>query len=202
MTLQSDAVNGLLGERHTACSASLDHDFCKVTLQEDARLARRHGRGIERHLDDFRLAVGVCREVHNLRPGLACRNVVFAVAGDGRHVEALDVVRSLLAGTIYHVINGTLVVTLIDAEPQHVLADKELVGHAHYLELSVLVEDDDVVNVGAVADILVLLQTGSDEAFVAVDVEFLVCFHHLGGLDGVEVAYFRHSRVFLAVFVF
>ena len=84
---------------------------------------------------------------------------------------------------------------------EHVLAHKELVGHADHLELAVAVEDDDVVDVGTVADILVLLQTRADEAVGAVDVEFLVCLGNLRGLDGVEVAYLRHSRMFLAVLV-
>ena len=84
---------------------------------------------------------------------------------------------------------------------ENVLAHKKLVGHADNLVLAVAVEDDDVVDVGAVADVLVLLQTRTDETVVAVDVELLVSLRHLRGLDGVEAAYLCQSRVVLAVFV-
>ena len=53
---------------------------------------------------------------------------------------------------------------------QDVLAHEELIGYAHHLHASVAVEDDDIVDVGAVADELVLLQSGADEALLAVDV--------------------------------
>ena len=82
---------------------------------------------------------------------------------------------------------------------QYVLAHEYLVGHAHHLILAVLVEHDDVVDVGAVAHELVFLQSGAYESLLPVDVKFLVGLHHLRGLDGVEVAYLGEPRVALSI---
>ena len=84
----------------------------------------------------------------------------------------------------------------------HVLAHEYLVGHAHHLIFTVAVEDDYVVDVGTVADKLVLLESRADEAFLAVDIELLVCLYHLGCLNGVEIAYLCEPRMVLAVLVF
>ena len=46
------------------------------------------------------------------------------------------------------------------------LAHENLFGHAHHLVGAVAIEEDDIVNVRAVADKFVLLQTGADEAFL------------------------------------
>ena len=201
VALQSDAVDRFLGQGDASCSTSLDHNVGEVTLEEDARLTRADGSSVQRYLNDFRLAIGVSREVHDLRAWLTCRHVILAVAGDSRHIEALDVVRAFLSRAIHHVVDGALVVALVDAKPQHVLAHKELLGHTYHLELSVAVEDDDIVDVGAVADVFVLLQTRADEALLTVDVELLVGLGHLRSLDGVEVAYLRQTRMVLAVLV-
>ena len=83
---------------------------------------------------------------------------------------------------------------------EDVLAHEYLVGHLGNLEFSILVEDDDVVEVGTVAYELVLLQSHSHETFLSVDVELLVCLYYLCHLDGIEVADFRLSRMQFSVF--
>ena len=84
---------------------------------------------------------------------------------------------------------------------QDVLAHKYLVGSTYHLVLSVLKEHYNVINIGAVAHKLVLLEAGSDESFLSVDVEFLVCLNHLRSLDGVEAAYLGAARMVLAILV-
>ena len=62
--------------------AALDGDLREILLQEDARLALGvHAGGVEGHLDDFGLAVGVGREVDDLRAGQSAGHVILAVAG-------------------------------------------------------------------------------------------------------------------------
>ena len=80
------------------------------------------------------------------------------------------------------------------------LAHERLVGDADDLVRAVAVEDDGVVDVGTVGDELVFLESGADESLVAVDVQFLVGFGHLGGDDGVEVPQFRAAGMLIAVF--
>ena len=129
------------------------------------------------------------------------RQVDLSVAGDGWNIEALDVARAVLSIAVHHIICRTRVVLLEHLQVQDVLAHEELIGHAHHLHASVAVEDDDIVDVGAVADELVLLQSGADEALLAVDVELLRGLDDLGGLDGVEVSNLGATRMVLTIFL-
>ena len=97
-------------------------------------------------------------------------HIVFPVASDGGDVESLDVVEARLSVAIDHIVDGTLVVLLEYIHVQHVLAHEELVRHTHHLVTSVLVEQDDIVDVRAIRHELVFLQTGADESFLAVDI--------------------------------
>ncbi len=153
----------------------------------------------QRHLDDFCLAVRVGCEVDDPASRGALGDVVELVACHDGYVESLDEVVALLAVAIYAVVDGSLVVLLEHLHVEDVLAHEYLVGHLGNLEFSVLVEDDDVVEVGAVAYELILLQSCTHETFLSVDVEFLVGLHHLGYLDGIEVSDFGPSRMQLAV---
>ena len=127
--------------------------------------------------------------------------VVLLVAGQRGHVETFHEVVALLAVTIHRIIDRARVALLEHGEIEHVLPHEDFFGDADHLVFTVLVEDDDIVEVGAVAHELVFLQARTDKAVGAVDIEFLVGFCHLRGLDGVEIAKFREARVVLAVFV-
>ena len=84
---------------------------------------------------------------------------------------------------------------------EDILAHKDLLGHTDYLVFSIFVENDDIVEIGTVADKLILLHARSDEAVLTVDVELFVGFHHLGSLNGVETFDFCETRMLLSVFV-
>ena len=201
MTLQADAMHGVAREQIALRTASLDADVGEIALQKDffAWVFRKENR-VERHLDDLGLAVRIGREIEHLRAWLALCGVHLAVARDARHVEALDEARAVFSVAIDEVVGRARVVFLEHLHVEHVFAYKQLVGHAHHLEFSVAVEDDDIVDVGAVAHEFVFLQTRSDEALLTVDVEFLVGLHHFRGHDGVEVADFSATRMRCAVF--
>ena len=200
--LQRDARHGILRQRVAACGSSLDGDVGERTFDEQFLVSTLGLQdGVERHLDGLGLAVRVGGEVEHFRSGLALRQVHFSVAGDGGHVETLDVVRSCLSVAIHHVVGCARVVLLEHLHVQDVLAYEQFLGHAHHLHLAVAIEDDDVVDVRAVAHELVLLQSRAYEAFLAVDVEFLRSLDHLCSLDAVEVANLRAPRVLLAIFL-
>ena len=163
-------------------------------------MRHEHG-GFERHLNHLGLAVGIGREVEDARAWGTHGEVYLAVAGDAGHVEALDVARAVLAVAVHHVIDGSLVAFLEHAKPQHVLTHEKFLGHTHHFELSVTIEDDDVVDVGAVAHKFVLLQARTDESLLAVNVELLVGLGHLRGFDGVEVLNLSEARMILAILV-
>ena len=85
-----------------------------------------------------------------------------------------------------------------------VLLHELLVGNLAEGVPSVLEEDDNLVYVGAVADVLrlfYLLGGGADEAFGTVDVELGVGGHHLGDLDVLEGCDLGPAGVQTAVFV-
>ena len=84
---------------------------------------------------------------------------------------------------------------------EDVLANEYLVGHLDDLILTVLVEDDDVVDVGAVAHVFVLLERSADESLLAVDIELLVGLDDGGCLDGVEVAYLGAAGMLVSILV-
>ena len=82
----------------------------------------------------------------------------------------------------------------------YVLSDKQFLCHARNLVSAVAVEDDDVVEVGAVAYELVFLQSCAYEAFLTVDVQLVVSLCHFSSHDCLEVSQFGQSLASLAVF--
>ena len=62
-------------------------------------------------------------------------------------------------------------------------------------------EDDDLVEGGTVAHELGILEPGTDEALLAVDVELRIQLGYLGGLDGAEAGDLGAPWVGLAVAV-
>ena len=82
-----------------------------------------------------------------------------------------------------------------------ILSDEDLVLNSYDLILSVLVEHDDVVEVGAVLHKLRLLQSIADETFFPVDIQLLVFLRNLCGDDGVEALYLRTPWVILSIFL-
>ena len=179
---------------------AVEHQFLQLWL------------GLQRHFYHLCLAVCVGCEVGYARLRVALCQVVLAVAIEGRYVESLDKGESRLAVLVAHIIYSTRVVFLKHRHVYYLrlallglralrFAHKHLVGHTCHLVGSVFIEDDDVVDVRAVAHKLVLLQPRSHESVGAVDIEFLVCFGHGGGLYGVEVAYFGQSRMLGSIFV-
>ena len=199
----SVALEGYLVYGH-ACqdvslgSAAFDGVVGEVLVHEDVLQTRVW---LECHLYHFRLAVGVGGEVYDAALRCAQREVVLLVAETTVDVEALDVVRASLSVAVDGVVCRAFVVAFPDADVHDVLAYVNLVRHLHHFVFAVAVEDDDIVDVGAVGYELRLLQSGADEAFLTVDVQFLVCLHHLCGVDGVEVTYLGESRVVFAVFL-
>ena len=209
VALQADALHVELREQVAHRGAALDHDFAEVLVEEDTL---ELGVGLQVDLDDLGLAVGVGGEVGHTAAGLALREVILTVARDAGDVEALDVEGTVAAVAIDGVVDGAGVVLLEDGDMDDLafallglralrLAHEDLLANADDLVGAVLVEDDDIVDVGAVADELILLQPSADEAFLAVDIELLVGFHNLRGLDAVEAANLGEARVVLAVFV-
>ena len=185
LLLEGDAVNLVLGHDVAACPLALDGEVGKVDvkLQHPQVLL-----GLEGYSQHLGLAVGVNGEPQHLRAWFASCHVIFLVARDACECKSLHVGGAASAVGVEHVVDGASVVALVHAHIHHVLSHIDLLGNLHNLVLTVLVEDDDVVDVAAVAHVLVLLECSANESLGAVDVEFLVGLGNLAGYDGVEVA--------------
>ena len=160
----------------------------------------------------FGLAVGIGREIGDATTGFALRHVVFAVVHDAGHVETLHIERGSLSVAIDHVVNRALVVLLEHRNMDDFrfsllgfgtfrLADENFIGHARHLVSSVAIEDNDIVQIGAVLHKLVLLQTRPHKAFGTIDIQFLIGLSHLGGHNRIEGANLRQARMFGSIFV-
>ena len=79
------------------------------------------------------------------------------------------------------------------------MPDEDLFAHPHHFVHAAAIEEDDVVDVRAIADELGLLQPCAHETLLAVDVELLVGLGHLGGLHAIEAADLRAPRLVGAV---
>ena len=192
-------MDSLLGKQITLGRASLDHYLREILVEENRTLL--HLCRIKCHLDNFSLAIGVGSEIHHPRARSALRQVVFAVAGYTGDIESLDEVEALLSVTIHHIVYGALVVLLEHTDVEDILANEYLVGHLDNLILTILIEDDDIVDIGAIAYIFVLLERSADESLLTVDIEFLVGLNDGSCLDGVEVAYLGATGMLMSILV-
>ena len=204
---ERDAQHVQAGEQIALRGTTLHRQLRETLVEEDAAQLRVR---LQRHFDHFGLAVRVRSEILNLRPLLTASEIVFAVVCDARHVEALDVVRPILAVAIHHIVDGSLVVFLEHGDVHDLgflllglrafgLTDVHFLRHTRHLVRSVAVEDDHIVDVRAVLHKLVLLQRSTHETVGAVHIEFLVRLHHFGRFDRVERANLSAAWVFVGI---
>ena len=177
VTLQTDAVNSVFGEQVTLRGATLDHHLREVLLDKYLLDLLRW---VECYLNHLGLAVRVGGEVHHAAAIGALCQVVLLVASHRGNVESLDEAGALLTIAVNGIVDGARVVLLEHVDIHDVLAHEEFLGYAYNLVFTVFVEDDDIVEIRAVTYKLVLLQSGTDKAIVAVDVQLLVGLGHLG----------------------
>ena len=154
------------------------------------------------HAQRLSLAVGVGGEPPYLSAFCALCHVVFLVARDAYHCETLHVDHATLAVLVDKIVDCALVVALEYVDIQYVLADVKFVCHFSHFVFTILVEDNHIVDVGAVAHKLVFLQSGANESVFAVDIQFLIGFGNARRLDIVETAYHGASWIMGTVFIF
>ena len=197
---QRDGLDLVLGEHISPGIAALNRQFGEVH-GEIVLLEVRSG--FELHAHFFRLSIGVGGEIYHLRVRFALSEVVLLVASHGCDKKAFPVVGpAFFAIAIYGVVDSALVVLLENSDMDDVGADKRLVRHLDNLVLAVLVEDDYIVQVGAVEQELFFFQAGADKALGAVDVQFLVRLDHRLHIDSGEVAHLGLAGVGGSVLVF
>ncbi len=198
LLLERDGLDLVLGQHIASCRATLNRQLAEILA--DLHLLEMQSR-LERHLDDFRLAVRVGRKIKHLRARLALRQVVILVTGHPHDIETLHIIDAALAVTIDDIIDRAVVVLLENGNMDDVRADKQLLRHTHNTVLAVAVEDNKIVDVGAIAQELILLQPRADKALLTIDIELLVRLDNRLDIDIGEIAHLSAARVFGAVLV-
>ena len=128
--------------------------------------------------------------------------VVFLIFGYAGDVEAFHEVDTLLTVPIDDVIDRAVIATLEDSDVENVRSDEQFLRYLHDLVFTVLMEDDDIVDIGTVEEELVFLKPRSDETFFPVDIEFLVVLHNGFDVDGAEVTHLGTAGIGFSVFLF
>ena len=157
-------------------------------------------RRFEHDANHFRFAIGVRSKVCYTATTLTLRQIILFVTRHTGDVEALHVIVTASSVAVDDVIDGASIVLLEDINMDDIGSDKNLLRHANNLVLAVTMEDDDIVQVGTIAQELILLQSGTDKAFLAVDIELLVGLNHGLDVDIGEVTHLRSTRIFISVF--
>ena len=95
-----------------------------------------------------------------------------------------------------------MVVLAEDVDMKDILADIDLVCYLDDLVFTILVEDDDIVDIRAVEEELVFLKGCADKAIFTVDIQLLVGLYDSLDIDVGEVANFSTAWVFGSVLLF
>ena len=155
MCFQLDAENLVLGQLIASCCPTLDFYLAEILLEDQLlQLLLR----LQSHFDNLSLTIAIGREPRHLRLRCTHREVILAVTGHTRHVESLDVGHTRLAVLVGGVIDGARIVLLEHRHMNHLhlallrlatfrLTNEHLFCHLDDLIRTILVEDDDVVDV-------------------------------------------------------
>jgi hypothetical protein len=103
---------------------------------------------------------------------------------------------------ISQVVNRALIILPEDIDVYHLFADKNFFGHFRDDHRAIFPEYDDIIDIGAIADKFVFLQTGACKTFNSVYIEFLIGsgYHH--GFYGVETPQFGPAIAPFTIFAF
>ena len=156
--------------------------------------------GFECHFDDLRFAIRIDGKIDDSGAGFALREIVFLIFRDAGDIESLHEIGALLAITIDDIIDSTIVAAFEDRDMEYIRPDEQLLRDLNNLIFTVLMEDDDIVDIRAIEEEFIFLESGTDESFRAVDIEFLIILHHCLDIDGAEVTHLGATRIRLAVF--
>lgn len=146
------------------------------------------GAWAEEHFYDLGLAVGIGTEVAKLG-ALGCASyVILSVASYASDAEALSKGNASLAIGINGIVDRAGIVLFEDSDMHDARADINLLINLLDDVATVGVEDNDVVEVGAIGHVIAFLEAEAHKTILTVDIEFLVALGHLGSLDIIERA--------------
>ena len=85
---------------------------------------------------------------------------------------------------------------------QDIGAYEQLIGYLNNLIFTILIEDNDIIDIRAVEEVFVFLKTRTNKTICAIDIEFLVGLHYRLHVDSCKIAHLRAAGVFIAILLF
>ena len=165
--LERDAVYLVLGDDVASCLFALDGQFCQI----DVKLQDLEPElGFEGDAEHLGLAIGIGCEPGDFAARFTLCDVVFAITRDTRDSKSFHEGRAASPVLVQDIIDCACITFLEDIQVKDVFSHINLVGDFGDLELTVFIENDDVINVRAVAHEFVLFKARANEAVGAVDV--------------------------------
>ena len=131
-------------------------------------------------------------------------DVIFLVTGDACYGKPLGIAEGRLAFTVDYIVYRSLVVSVENADIEDVLAEESLFAHLGDNVFAVLVDDNNLRKIGAVADIfgiVLFLQVYADKALSLVGIELGVVVYDFGNCNGLEAGKLGTAWIILAVFL-
>ena len=131
-------------------------------------------------------------------------DVIFLVTGDACYGKPLGIAEGRLAFTVDYIVYRSLVVSVENADIEDVLAEESLFAHLGDDVFAVLVDDNNLRKIGAVADIfgiVLFLQVYADKALSLVGIELGVVVDDFRDRNGLEAGKLGTAWIILAVFL-
>ena len=157
---------------------------------------------LEQYAHFLRLTILVGAEIYHSTAGFASRKIVFFVAGNTRYEKAFPIVYSALSIAINDVVDGAFISFLKDVDMQDIGAYEQFIGYLNNLIFTILIEDNDIIDIRAVEEVFVFLKTRTNKTICTIDIEFLVGLHYRLHVDGCKIAHLRAAGVFIAILLF
>ena len=116
--------------------------------------------------------------------------LVLLIAGNTRNIEALDIGEACLSILINHIIHGALIVFLKDRYVYDIFLYILFISYFGNVHRTAFGKYNHIVDITAIAYILIFAQACTHKAFSSVHIEFGIAHYYFGRLNGIEHANF------------
>ena len=128
--------------------------------------------------------------------------LVLLIAGNTRNVEAFDIGEARLSVLINHIVHSALVVFLKDRYVYDIFLYILFISYFGNVHRTAFGKYNHIINITAIAYILIFAQACTHKAFSSVHIEFGIAHYYFGRLNGVEHSNFGFSFTPFAICFF
>ena len=112
--------------------------------------------------------------------------LVLLIAGNTRNIEAFDIGEARLSVLINHIVHGALIVFLKDRYVYDIFLYILFISYFGNVHRTAFGKYNHIVDITAIAYILIFAQACTHKAFSSVHIEFGIAHYYFGRLNGVE----------------